>query len=375
MERQRIKVVTSRVNISGIHHLFSTNARRITVSLPGGVTVHFAQTIPQPLHHGLRNFAGMIIPHTLSLNSTITFALDLERYGGDYAAFRYTYVERRPRTGRRTREVLIERLGSIGVEGLPPSQVEVNSKRFDQHQFRLGSSWSNQEFEAVLEALARIPDSMLSLVNGLRFNRARGHPRQPGGAYDPLTHTITMHNRAFHESMTRFGTPGQGLSTDAARSIAHEIGHAIDLRPLRHAWDRLGRAEAALRVAFSHYETPPGTGNYRVPNGKQAAWNRLRQQITAAERARDRARSASGYRWRRSSQTGDFEIVPEAAGTAGNAFRRAAEKDGGVRITRYANQEWGEYFAESFSFYIMDPRNLQRLRPNVHAFFVANFPR
>ncbi|MFQ5520754.1 MAG: hypothetical protein ACE5FK_05105 [Candidatus Methylomirabilia bacterium] len=374
-ETQRIGVVTTRVNIPGIDRFFLANSQRVTVPLPSGVTVAFARQIPEPFHHGLKSVAGVVVPHALPPNSTITLALDLQRVRGPYAAFRYTYVEHRLRRGRRSREILVEWLGSIEVESLPPSQVKRNRQRFDQHNLGLGSKWSYQEFEALLGALAQIPESMLSGVDGLRFNRAPGHPADHGGGYNPATHTITMYDRAFEESMTRFGTPGQGLSTSAVRSIVHEIGHAIDLRPLRHAWGRLKQTEAALQSAFGRYERPNGSGTYRVPIIKRAAWKRLRQELTEAERARDQARSASGYRWWPNPQTGSFEVVEGGTGVAGSAFRRAAQQDGGIPITQYSNQEWAEYFAESFSLYITDPQTLQLLRPNVYAFFVANFPR
>ena len=58
-------------------------------------------------------------------------------------------------------------------------------------------------------------------------------------------------------------------------------------------------------------------------------------------------------------------------GTAAGSieFRQAAQQDGGKRITEYSNKEWQEYYAESFSLYISDPGTLERLRPNVFAFF------
>ena len=62
-------------------------------------------------------------------------------------------------------------------------------------------------------------------------------------------------------------------------------------------------------------------------------------------------------------------------GAGGNAFRVAAQQDGGVRITHYSDKEWDEYFAESYSFYATDPEALRKLRPHVFAVLQRHFPR
>lgn len=380
-ELQRLRVVTTGVTITDIHDLFSTQGGTTTISIPANVTVQFASGIPQSLHHGLRNVAGMMTtqmtPSPLEVNSTITLALDLERYGGDFAAFRFTYVEHHPPRSTPTQEILIERLGAIGMEGLPPSQVEANQRKFDQHRFQRGSGWSDAEFQSLLAAISQFPETILTPVDGITFRRQNAHPTDPerGGDYNPNTHTITMYDRSFSTSMTRFGVLGANFTDEAVRSILHEIGHAIDLLPLRQAWDRLEQARTALRTAFAQYETPPGSGQYNFPSSEQASWNTLQQQITVAEQARNQARSRSGYRWQWNLQTGVFETVEGGTAAGQNAFRLAAQQDGGTRITQYSNKEWQEHFAESFSLYMSAPDTLRRLRPHVYDYFVANFPR
>lgn len=378
-ERRRIRVVTTPVTIGNIDDLFSTQGGRTTVSPPANVSVNFASGIVQSLRHGLGNVAGELTqmnPPLLEVNSTITLALDLERYGDDYAAFRFTRVEHRPARGAPTQEILIERLGSIGMEGLPPSQVQANQERFDRHSFRRSSGWSTPQFESLLAAIAQIPDSMLSPVDGIGFERQSVHPTNPdtGGEYDPKNHTITMFDKAFGTSMTRFGMPAAGLANLTMQNVIHEIGHAIDLLPLRQTWSQLEQAQDALHTAFAQYEDPPGSRQYRFPSSEQTNWNSLQQRITAAEQARDQARSRSGFRWQRNAQ-GVFEHVQGGAAAGSNAFRLAAQQDGAIRITHYSDTDWGEYFAESFSMYIAAPDTLRRLRPHVYDYFVANFPR
>lgn len=378
-ERTRIRVVTTPVTIGNVDDLFSTQGGRTTISLPAGVSVNFAGGIAQTLQHGLRNVAGELTsmnPPPLEVNSTITLALDLGRHGGDYAAFRFTRVEHRPARGAPTQEILIERLGSIGMEGLTPSQVQANQERFNRHGFTRGSGWSTPQFEGLLAAIAQVPDNMLTPVDGIRFERQGVHSTRAdtAGEYDPQHHTITMFDRAFDTSMTRFGMPGGGFASLTVQNVIHEIGHAIDLLPLRQTWSQLEQAQGTLHTAFAQYENPPGSGQYQFPSSEQANWNRLQQQITAAEQARDRARSRSGFRWQRNAQ-GEFEHVQGSTAAGSNAFRLAAQQDGATRITHYSDTDWGEYFAESFSMYIAAPETLHRLRPHVYDYFVANFPR
>jgi len=252
-ERQRITVITTSMSIRNLDDLFSTRGGRTTIPLPQGVTTSFAGAIPTVLEHGLKNVAGTLIPNPLAINSTITLALDLEAHGGDFGAYRFTYVQRTPAQEPQTQEVLIEHLGSVGIEGLTEPQRDAQRQRFRQHGFSRGRGWSDEEFEALLEAIAQIPDGMLTPVDGLTFDRDTAHPTDPrvGGVYNPETHTITMYDQAFSASLTRFGTPGAGgVSTNAVRNVVHEIGHAIDLRPLRQAWSTLEQAQNELLERF-----------------------------------------------------------------------------------------------------------------------------
>lgn len=367
-ERQKLTVITSSV-VFGVDTLFSTKGATTTIPLPAAVNARFASGVQVKLQDGLKNVAGTIIPKTLQLDSTMTMALDLEPYGGDYAAYRFTYVEHRPKTGKPTQEVLIEKLGAIGLEGLATSQATAAQKKFDAHGFNRGSGWSDADFSSVLAAIAQISDSILLPVNGITFNRDIVDKKDPGvgGNYNPDTHTITIFDVAFSASTTRFGTPGTGIATDTVRAVAHEIGHAVDLLPLRKA-DIVEQKRKALTIAFAQFEDPPGSGNYKFPNTEQAKFNKLNADIAAAENALLAARSESGERYHK-DQSGKLEMIEGVVAAGSIEFRKEAQKDGGKRITNYSNKEWQEYYAESFSLYITDPGNLQRLRPNVYAFF------
>ncbi len=379
-EAHPIRVMTASATISNLDDLFSTQVATTTISLPGGVTARFASGIPTSLQHGLSNVAGELstgmTPPALEANSTITLALDLEKYGSDYAAYRFTWVVHHPPHGASTQEILIEKLGTIGVEALAPSERASLQAKFDQHHFVRGNGYSEPQFDAVLAAISQIPDAVLTPIDGITFQRDTASATDPeaGGDYSPTTHTITMYDRGFTPSMMRTGVPGMAFATESVRAVRHEVGHALDLLPLRQAAARVDVAQQNLRTAFAQYETPPGSGNFRFPSSEQANFNHLQQLITAAEQGQSQARSVSGHRWQANAQ-GVQEIVQGGTAAGSNEFRLAAQQDGGVRVTHYSDKEWGEYFAESYSLYVTDPGALQRLRPHVFAVLQRRFPR
>ena len=379
-ERQNISIVTSSdvlVQVSSVDSLFSTSVAVTTIPLPSNVTVRFGGSIPSTLERGLQNVAGELAQGTLRVNTTVTVALDLGRYGGDYSAYRFTFVQHPARRGQASmREILIEHIGRIGVEGLSRSQEQATLEKFNRHGFSRGQNWSDAQFVSVLEAINAIPDSMLSPVDGLSFNREHVHSTDPnaGGTYDPATHVITVYDRAFGQTIERTGVPGTNFSNESTRSIRHEIGHAVDLLPLRQVWVQLNQTEGTIRSAFSQFESPPGSGHFDFPGTEQAHWDELQQRLTAAQQARNAARSRSEHRWQQ-RPSGEWVSAQGSAAAGSNAFRQAAMRDGGRRLTNYSNREWQEYFAEAYSVYISDPATLSRLRRNVYDYFVRELPR
>jgi hypothetical protein len=410
-ERQRIRLITTGVDPASLAGLFSTETATTTVDPPTGATVTYDQTIPETLHRGLRNVAGTLIPDPLPLNGAIVLDLDLTAHGGGHHAYRFTYVEHQPsqRGGSTTQEILIEDVGEVGSQQLDTAQRAAQQQRFAQHNFQRGSGWTDEQYNMLLQAIGMVPDAMLTPIDGLTFNRAGVHPTDPdtGGDYDPDTHTVTLFDLAFNASLTRFGTgqapaasggqaQGEGettdaeggtdqgpaasqpqtalptLSNDAVRSIVHEIGHAIDLLPLRQAWTAYDEAGDLLQTAFAQYQQEDGS--YSFPSSEQANWDRLSAALTAAEESLRDARSESGHRYEENAE-GVYETVEGPSSADNSAFRQAALRDGQTRLTTYSDEEWQEYFAESFSIYISDPDTLLRLRPNVSAYFMRQHPR
>ena len=369
--RQRMKVVTGGVQ-APIHDLFSTVGGKTTIPAPAKTTIRLEPSIPAGLHHGLRNLAAQLVDKPLVADSTLMLALDLTSFGGGYDAYRFTRLD----LGTLGNEILVERQGPVGVEGLTTERRAALQKTFDDAGFRRGSGFGQDEFDQVLVGVAELTPAQLAPLRGLRFLRqsASGAHAKAAAEYDQATHEVHVFDRAYSNSMTRLGRAGHPLKV-AAHAVAHELGHALDLGALRTTAAATEKAQGALLARFG-----TGGGSYSIPgkgSPERAEYDTLKGALDKAEAGERSARSRSGARW----TSGDPVTVTDALakGAANPAFREAVLADGGgaARMpTDYPNPEsvWQEYFADAFSLFRSAPALLKRLRPNVHAFMEREFP-
>jgi hypothetical protein len=249
--------------------------------------------------------------------------------------------------------------GTIYIESFSGGPSDENTLTDSSGTLTIGSltfeymgSWSAQRLPALKKALTLIPESTLTAVDGMKFKLDTGTaPTGEDGHYDEKDHRVVIFTSAFRPNDLR----RTGESTWAVYAIAHEIGHAIDLAPLRKAWKA--------------YEGGGGAANLK------------------------KAASLSGAKWEDSG--GTWEIA-EGIKEKDGEFRKAAVKDGlGVTktsvteeggaktelthlkggVTEYSNTNWTELYGESFALYITDPATLKLVRPNIYAYFVKKFPR
>jgi hypothetical protein len=314
------------------------------------------------------------------VDTTTTAVLDLGRYGGDRAVYRFTYVQHAAPGGR---ELLVERVSSAAADQRPAQQQATPDDLFKRMGFRPGAgtgaiAWSDEQFALLQSAIAQIPESMLGPVRGITFVRVSGaNPTDPaaGASYSIDRHEIRVYDTAFQASLTpTYATPGRRASTPFDRLIAHEIAHALDNAPLRQqlaTW----RSSIAKQTQFK--SSPPSKpGQAPQPPTDPAelkGWKKLQTQIHTNEAALTGARTLSGERWARNDAG---QMAPTRTLPPGevNDFLQAAAADGVVGITAYAETSVAENFAESFSFYVADPQSLSRLRPHIYAYFVRRFP-
>jgi len=371
--RQRLRVITSQVNIP-INDLFSTQGGTTTIPLPANTTARFSSTIPTTLHRGLQSLGAQLHGTPLTANSTVILALNLTPFGGSHAAYRFTRLD----LGALGTEILIERQGTIGIEGLTTEQRTALRERFDRVGFSRGRGFNQDEFDQVLIGLGEISEAHLSQLGALRFEQTSSDPEHAAAAahYDQSAHTVRVFDRAYSSSgLTRMGRAGRTLGF-AAHAVEHEVGHALDLSSLRTTAAETSAAQSALLAEFG----TGGTG-YEIPNRsdpRRKRYDELNADITSANAAERSVRSRSGARW----ATGNPSVVSDAlvAHARQPAFRQAALRDGGRTRrmpTDYPNPDsvWQEYFADSFSLYQSSPDLLQRIRPNVYNYMTQQFPR
>lgn len=374
-ERSRIQLISNvKVDVPGkfnLDELFKKKAGT-TFLPPSGTEVVLSGKIPDDLKKGITSIgAGLITelkPPVLKLNSTISLAIDLSKFGGDYALYRFTYYTHTEK-GKKKDQLLIERLGVVGMEGLRATAQEAAKKKFNDHKFTFAGTWDPGDQEHVLSSVNLIPDSILSLVDGVKFARGRVAPKpDEAGNYSMEKHTITLFNLAFDKSSVRFGMPGPSLTSPAAFATAHEIGHAIDRAKLRAAVQKENTAKAALKSGFKQYEVAPDQYVLeKVPLSVLREFNALMAQTKASTKVV----TESGMRFLPKAGSDKDELQDDPK--ANTKFQQAAKAAGSIRVSPYAEESWEEYFAESFALYVTDPATLKRLRPKIFEHFEKTF--
>jgi hypothetical protein len=336
-----VRAKSSSLNID---EAFTPAGKGNTTSIPAGAQVLFGPSVPtahrQPLSDSV---VGKLTQQVLDPNRTVAV-----RLGAVTSIYRFTRF-----TLQTQDTILVELLQGVGLAPAAPATpaAQAGQAKITAHQLTLEKSptsqWQPAQETAFLEALSRIPDS--AILDGLAFRRANKASTKPdeAGECDLFVRppTITLNDNAFDVSETRYG-----LALWVTLVVAHEVGHAADLRPLMEAWQKFDAAN----------------------------------QAQAARPALLATRSLSGQKWVDTKP--GFKIDMDTANMTASTFRVAAKQDG-LRlgaggtvpplrggITDYANSDWGELFAEAFAQFIIDPTTLRSLRPSLHAFFVTQFP-
>ena len=373
--RANLQVVTVSVDMP-LENLFDGKTH---LALPAHTAVRFASTVPAKLQGGLNLVAAQLMnggKPPLKPNSTAMLALDLTPFGGGYDAYRFTRLDLGTALGT---EVLVEREGAIGVEGLRAEQRTKMQERFERVGFVRGSGFHGEEFDQVLIGLAEIPETQLSSLSGLRFERhAKSDTAADAGAdYDQKRHTVDVYDLAYTDGATRLGRSGRIIKF-AAHAVSHEVGHAFDLGSLRTTAAASEKADAAMKVGFGNAD---GT-SYRIPASNatdRPRFDALNAPMTAAHQAEAAARSRSGARW--TTGPGDATVTDApAAGGAQPAFRTAvlADGKGTARMpTDYLHPDsiWQEFFADAYSLFQNSPDLLRTTRPKVFDFMAREFPK
>ncbi|WP_433727399.1 eCIS core domain-containing protein [Actinoplanes sp. CA-051413] len=355
--------------------------RAVPVPSPPGTTVVLAPGGSPRIRAGLTRLAASLLTTfapPMPVDTTATTALDLGRYGGDWAVYRFTHVQRSAPKGR---EMLVERVSSIAPDQRPPQQQQVPAEIFARLGFVRATAtagitdWSADQFTLLQSAIAQIPESMLATVRGMTFIRVPGaNPADAtlGASYSIEEHAIRVFDTAFGSPEPTFATPGGRASTAFDRLILHEVGHALDDAPVREPLATF-RSSFAQQSRFHRTPIPGQPGTVTLPAAEKAPWAALLKRLKKEEATLTAGRTLSGRRQARNA-AGLLDWTDVLPPGEANDFRTAAAADGLAGLTAYADTSIAENFAETFSFYIADPQSLSRLRPHLYAYFAARFP-
>jgi hypothetical protein len=350
----------------------------------------------------------MISENNLASNTTRNLAI--KELGKIYRFSRFDH----PGAPGFTELVLIEEVGPLRVtpeltEGgwnvnqPRPGAMPAGSFKIRSFEFKRDQDWRADEWALVLEALTSFPDSVLKEVAGVNFRRRpcedqfikngvcipQGQRTGSSEAGERTAktindETITLFDEAFEASPSRYG-----ISTILVNTLAHEVGHQVDLHSLDVALDTyekgLAQARADLDKTLAEPEPPAKGKKSKKPPGEKSkhdqAWDKYEAERKALKEALDQSRSLSGAGWQEDSTKRSITEAPIGPDTD---FLKAATRDGLVltngqitsgSISEYAKKSILEQFADLFATYLTDSRLLQAIRPNVHAYFTARFPR
>ncbi len=395
----------------------------VTLTIPA----EFGATITDENHKkGLKSVAGELVSKSTTSGSDIfppnhiyDLALDLTPHKGEHAVFRFIRYGTSP-----SEKMIIEKAQTLAAASTPVAagtsfKGEVSVGKI---KINIGSSFSDDQGKVIVDAVTLIPEKIRSRLDGISF-KFEGSGKGPGGQdghYDSGKDVVSIWQDMFSDSAKRVGA-----SSNAVYEIVHELGHAIDLRPLFNAQNAAEKAEKEKKELKEKLENPKikidlggdplgGLGE-DTKEGESAEEKQMKDKIAELEKeivnqrkAATSAKSIAGY------ELGNTKANEQLL----TAFGKALEKDGvnavkdarktnrkidqeneaattqneanpegpqvamkdnintlDTGISNYAMTDLMEAFAENFSIYILDEKLLENLRPSTHKFFEKEFPK
>jgi hypothetical protein len=363
----------------------------------------------------------------LPANSILDIALDLLPYKSDHAIFRFTrYADGSVDT------VLIEKTHVIapakpaGTAPAPASQPQpaagpaasfTGTVSVGNVKVVIDSGFGDARGKIITEAVRLLPGPIMALVDGVTigYEGAGSGPDGQNGDYKEDEDRVRIWGNMFDNSPRRMGT-----ATNTAYGIVHELGHAIELRPLFKAQLAQKKAETEKKDLEKKLKNPPVKFDINDPLGelkddpnRKAEETRLKDEISKLEKeieaqnkAMADAKSIAGNELGKDTEKllTDFGKAIETDGVkvVQNAKKRnreaeaankkaeeenaanpndpqkpmkAMEKTLSTGISNYAATDLMEAFAENFSAYVLDEALFKAIRPNTYAYFVKAFPK
>ncbi|HEX8693836.1 MAG TPA: DUF4157 domain-containing protein [Longimicrobium sp.] len=321
--------------------------------------IKFGPGIAEGIKQGLQNIAAEFFSDkSFTFNTVTNVPLNLKAVGGVDGVYRFTLVERKSNPKR---QLIIEQVSA--TPSGDPSKIDVAkaTKRFENFEFALGSGFGSEDDKKLLfAALARVPDSILKRVRGLKFEKKPESvgEKDEAGKYDPNTHTITLYASSLKKLMNSIDTSGSDWFT---QTVAHEVGHALDYESFTTARvkrDALTKQLKDARLEARRVATPAGDEKAQAEKEKKD-----QQEIDRLEKALAQAESDSGKA---------LNLDPMKGG-GGRSQSTEFAKARGKAISTYGGKSDVENFAELSALFILDPDSLKLLRPDAYKYFSDTF--
>ena len=267
---------------------------------------------------------------------------------------------------------------------------------------------TDSEKEAVMSGVAKLPESALKDIQGLKFgkkscklddnNKSIASIPAPNAYYSPDDHEVILVNAGSISVNNLFGDKdGSNFIDRIEYTVLHEIGHAVDyalylqdkdnlLNPMDEKYDKYKAAveeKENARTAYNNF-VPVYNADKNVTN--KAKLNKLKtdldnKKIIVNQLWNEYKNYIAGINGKKFET---FSGVGNEINVAGNSISYTAITDvtdftlalklDSPNITGYSDTNVKEAYAEAFALYISEPESLQILSPNVYEYFNNKYP-
>lgn len=385
-----------------------------------------------------RDFKGASVTENLVLNftdlrtrSTGLNETVLTKYAGKHVVFRFSRIPTTTEVAGTFRNIML--IEEVGEEKQDPRTDADLKIKFDAHSFKIQPKaeqversngtqvtkedyleWKPEELRQLYLAIDRIPDKTLNFINGYTFARQAANPN-PNVRAQTESHwdAIVVYDSAVNFGAARYGDDGSTTFANRLQfTITHEIGHAIDYAPLNAADDvrteirgRLNSAYTQTTISWAPYKAASDafdlkykkfetgkTGNVTNYNfgsdtqaSKQFAIDKKNKQALLDAYNKDKAvydginaeytKADTDYKSKTRFSGEKYNDVTKAWEETDTDFDKALKDPSeSARTTAYSNTNDKEAFAEAFTLYTTNPKQLQMLSPLMYNYFATNFP-
>lgn len=339
----------------------------------------------------------------LGPNTVLDLALDLRAQGGEHAVFRFVrYSDGGAEKLLVEKTRVIAAAGSTAGTAAAVTGTHTGSIAVGKIHIDIAASFGDTRGKAIEDAVALLPETLRAKADGLHFTDG-GSGQGPGGEnghYDSTADSVALYGDLFAASPRQVGA-----GDNTAYQIVHEIGHAVDLRPLFAAQRARDAAIAAKKkleapqpIDVNNLDPLAGLGEDKPDPQRQAQIATLQKEIDAQNAAMASARSIAGSEVGSATESMLTEFAKALAADGVTAVKDAKKRNAAAEaanaanpqgpqqpsertlslagsVSRYAATDLMEAYAEAYALYVLDEPLLKALRPKTHAFFVKTQPK